>query len=184
MAVFGVGNIGHRVCHLATLLGMQVVGVDPVRRHSDVVYMSPDDALAEADIIVCAMNLTQENHGYFTLRRLQQTRKSPLLINIARGEFTPAAVLRKALEDGHLSGIGLDVYNDETTLAQSLRSGTKDLLTQDNLDMLWLHKQPQCICTPHNAFNTAEAVERKSEQTIRSMQHYRREGAFLWPLPE
>ena len=132
----------------------------PVQRHADVTYYSPADALAAADIIVCAMNLTPANHGYFTRAVLAQAPRRPILVNIARGEFTPATVLEAALNDGLLSGVALDVFNEEATLAPALRVNNPGMLTADNQALLRLHQRPEVILTPHNAFNTAEAVER------------------------
>ena len=184
LALFGVGHIGYEIWRIATALGLIVRGVDPVRRHDDVAYATPEEALAEADIVVCAMNLTPRNRGYFTREMLAKAARKPILVNIARGEFTPAAVLEAALADGLLSGIALDVYNEESTLAPALRSGDRTALSPDNRALLRLHKHPNVLLTPHNAFNTLEAVERKSEQSIRTLLHFRKTGQFLWPVPE
>jgi D-lactate dehydrogenase len=184
MALFGVGNIGYEIWKIATALGIEVLGVDPVRKHDDVTYIPADNALARADLIVCAMNLTPENHAYFTTERLALTKRSPILVNIARGEFTPALVLEEALAEGVLSGVALDAYNEESTLAPALRTGKHTMLTEDNEALLRLRPQPNVLLTPHNSFNTLEAVERKSEQSIRALLHFRQAGEFLWPLPE
>ena len=184
MALFGVGNIGYEIWRIATALGLTVQGVDPVRRHPDVDYTSADEALAQADLIVCAMNLTSANRGYFTLERLAQARRKPILVNIARGEFTPSAVLETALTEGLLSGVALDVYNEESTLAPALRTGHHASFTPDNQALLRLRARPDVLLTPHNAFNTLEAVERKSEQSIRALLHFQQNGQFLWPVPQ
>jgi D-lactate dehydrogenase len=184
MALFGVGNIGHEIWKIATALGLVVRGVDPVRRHAEVAYVSPEAALAEADIIVCSMNLTSRNRGYFTRAVLAQAKRKPILVNIARGEFTPALVLEAALKEGLLSGAALDVYNEESTLAPALRTGHRANLTADNQALLRLRGRPDVLLTPHNSFNTLEAVERKSEQSIRALLHHQQTGQFLWPVPE
>ena len=183
MALFGVGNIGHEIWKIATALGLDVRGVDPVRRHPDVAYAEPEAALAAADIIVCAMNLTSKNRGYFDSARLAQTRRKPILVNIARGEFTPALALEAALEADLLSGVALDVFNEESTLAPALRTGNRSALTPDNHALLRLRGRADVLLTPHNSFNTLEAVERKSEQSIRALLHHRQTGQFPWPLP-
>lgn len=184
LAIFGVGHIGYEIGRIASALGLIVRGVDPVRRHADVAYVEPEAALAEADIVVCAMNLTPRNRGYFTTTRLAQTKRKPILVNVARGEFTPATVLEAALDEGILSGVALDVYNEESILAPALRSGNRAALTPDNHALLRLRERPDVLCTPHNAFNTLEAVERKSEQSVRTLLHFRKTGQFLWPVPE
>ena len=48
---------------------------------------------------------------------------------------------------------------------------------------LALAARPDAILTPHNAFNTRESVERKSAQSIEQLEHLRRTGRFLWPVP-
>lgn len=184
MALFGVGNIGYEIWRIATALGILVHGVDPVHRHADVAYTSPEEALAHADIIVCSMNLTSQNRAYFDFSRLSQAKRKPILVNIARGEFTPASILETALKEGLLSGVALDVYNEESTLAPALRTGNQSALTPDNQALLRLRKRPDVLLTPHNSFNTLEAVERKSEQSIRTLLHHQKTSQFLWPIPE
>ena len=71
----------------------RVLGVDIVRHHEAVEYVAIDEGLAAADIIVCAMNLTAENRGYFSYDRLKQTRPGTVFVNISRGEQSPAADL-------------------------------------------------------------------------------------------
>lgn len=183
MALFGVGNIGYEIWRIATAFGLVVRGVDPVRRHADVAYAAPAEALADADIVVCAMNLTAANRGYFSREVLALAKRQPILVNVARGEFTPAAVLESALAEGLLSGVALDVFNEESTLAPALRSGHHASLTADNQALLRLRRRSDVVLTPHNAFNTLEAVERKSEQSIRTLRHYRNTGQFLWLPP-
>ena len=65
LAVVGVGNIGHEVCAIGRALGMNVLGVDRDPRHADVDYATIEQALAQADVIVCAMDLNDSNRGYF-----------------------------------------------------------------------------------------------------------------------
>ncbi len=65
IVVVGVGNIGYEVCKITRGLEMKVFGVDISQKHSDVTYVSIDKAMELADIVVCAMNLTNQNKAYF-----------------------------------------------------------------------------------------------------------------------
>lgn len=182
-AVFGVGNIGGEIARILSALGVTVLGVDPVRRHPGIAYVSPGEAVERADFLFCAMNLTPENRGYFTASLLRTAApRRPLLVNIARGEFTPARILEEALASGWISGVALDVYNEESSLAPALRSGDASTLTEDNRALLRLKDRPDVILTPHNAFNTREAVERKASQTIEACLHFARTGTFPAPV--
>jgi D-lactate dehydrogenase len=171
LLVVGVGHIGSEIVKIGHGLGMNVRRVDIIPERADT---SIADGLPWADIIVCSMNLTTENAGYFSYDRLKQAKRGVIFINIARGEFSPTNDLLRLLDDGHLAGVALDVYDEESNLAVQLRQG------QGNIP---LAGRTNVICTPHNAFNTQEAVERKSEQTARQVVQFLKDGTFLWPVP-
>lgn len=183
LAVFGVGNIGHEVVKIGRGLDMRVLGVDIVQRHNDVQYVSRDEALAAADVIVCAMNLTPDNNGYFANGLLKRARRGVIFVNIARGEFSPPEELLELLDSQHLGGVGLDVYTNEKHLAAALRRGAADETQPATRAVLELSRRHNAILTPHNAFNTHEAVERKSQQTIEQLLEFRVTGRFRWPVP-
>ena|GEM_PF-3828272 len=60
----------------------------------------------------------QENHDL-----LKKAKKGAVFVNVARGELSPTKDLLWLLDEGHLSGIGLDVYENESELAIRLRTG-------------------------------------------------------------
>jgi D-lactate dehydrogenase len=182
LLVVGVGNIGYEVVKLGRGLGMQTAGVDLVQKHSDVQYGAIDELIGTADVIVCAMNLTKINHGYFDLQRLRTTKRGAIFVNISRGELSPPADLLELLEQGHLGGVGLDVYQDEGLLATALRAGRQPD-DPSVLAVLRLAELDNVILTPHNAFNTSEAVARKSEQSAQQVLEWLNRGEFLWPVP-
>lgn len=181
LLVVGVGRIGSEIVRIGKGLGMEVRGVDIVQRHGFVTYVSKEEGIPWADVIVCAMNLTPENTGYFSYSLLKQAREGVLLINIARGEHVPLADLVRLLEEGHLGGVGLDVFEDEAHLATSLRTG--DQTHSHALQIIHtLLKYPNVLLTPHNAFNTREAVERKAQYTVDQILYFLQHKKFLWQL--
>ena len=219
--VVGVGNIGSEIVKVAEGLGMTALGVDPVERHDFVDYVEYEEGLPRADVIVCAMNLTDANVGYFGYGKLEGAKPGAVFVNIARGELAPAADLLRLLEDGRLAGVGLDVYEDESELAVMLRE-TAILTTEARRARRTAKpgERPQCeaessgcapcppclrgemsrcssavaatlelarrgdvIATPHNAFNTAEAVERKARMSVEAIAEFLRGGAFPEPVP-
>jgi D-lactate dehydrogenase len=182
LVVVGVGNIGSEVVKIGAGLEMTVLGVDIVQRHDFVDYVAIDAALPRADVVVSAMNLTAENRGYFDTRRLLQMPRGAIFVNVARGELSPSSGLLSAVEDGHLGGVGLDVYDQESALAVALRGGheSDDPEVQATLA---LARHSNVILTPHNAFNSEEAVERKAQQSVEQLSALRERGAFTWPAP-
>lgn len=182
LLVVGVGNIGHQLVRIGRGLDMRVLGVDLCRRHADVDYVTVDEGLPQADVIVCAMNLTEHNHHYFDRGRLNLVRRGAVFVNIARGEFSPARHLLDALRAGRLAGVALDVYECEPTLARQLRSGVASH-SDEVAAVLDLLGEPNVLLTPHNAFNTRESVERKAAQSVEQVIRFLEGRGFIWPVP-
>jgi D-lactate dehydrogenase len=182
LVVVGVGHIGHEVCALGRALGMRVLGVDVDERHADVSYTDIATALPQADVVVSAMDLNRMNLGYFDAAKWRRVKPGAVFVNVSRGELSPSTTLLAALEAGQLAGVGLDVFDHEVTLASSLRSGTP-IADLEVAATLALANRDDCILSPHNAFNTAEAVHRKSEHSVEQIVAFRERGAFLWPSP-
>ena len=161
---------------------MTVYGVDLIEKYNFVNYTSVEKVLPQADIVVCAMNLNPASSGYFDYKKLKTAKPGVIFINIARGEMSPSADLLKLIREGHLGGLAMDVYNQEALLAVSLRhqKTPEDPEVQAVLELV---KYPNVIFTPHNAFNTREAVIRKSQQSMQQVEAFLKTGHFLWPLP-
>lgn len=183
LLVVGVGNIGSEIVKLGQALGMQVRGADLVEKYDFVAYSTIAASLPWADVIVCAMNLTRENEGYFNAQLLGQAKPGALFINIARGELAPSAGLLALLEQGTLGGVGLDVYNHESELAVTLRAG-RSSADPEIAAALALAERDDVILTPHNAFNTAESVSRKAAQSVEAISGFLEQAKFAWPVPE
>ena len=182
LLVVGVGHIGSRIAQIGLALGMEVRGVDIDPRHSFVQYVSIEEGLPWADVIVCAMSLTAANRGYFTHQRFKKVRPGLVFVNVARGELSPSTVLLREVRDGRLAGVALDVYDRESELAVALRTGRASD-DEQVAATLALAGEPNVILTPHNAFNTHEAVERKAGQSVEQIREFLGKGAFLWPVP-
>jgi len=183
IAVYGVGNIGYQVVKIARGLEMNVFGVDIIERHADVEYLSPKDAASRADIIVCAMNLTADNHNYFNRDFFKKTRPGLIFVNISRGEISLSTEVLAALQDNVIGAAALDVFDNEKDISVSLRSGLINSEKQAIAVGKMLNMQ-NVILTPHNAFNTVEAVERKSSQTMEQLSYYLQHKKLKWPVNE
>ncbi len=181
LTVIGVGNIGYEIVKIGKGLNMDVLGVDIVKKYNNVTYVSKEEGVLKADVIVCSMNLTKDNQGYFNFELLNKTKPGTVFINIARGELSPATDLLKLLESKKISGVALDAYNHEKELAGTMRKGIKSD-DKEIQAILKLAERNDVILTPHNAFNTEEAVEKKSEQTIEQLLHFLEKKEFKWKV--
>ncbi|MEN6621410.1 MAG: NAD(P)-dependent oxidoreductase [Smithella sp.] len=171
LLVVGAGRIGGEIAVIAKGLGMNVKGVDLVCKYPDMDYINKDQGIQWADIIICSMNLTDENKGYFSYELLGQARRGVVFINIARGEHAIIADLLKLLKEGRLGALGLDVYENEPSVAVDLRN-TLESKSSEVIIIQELIKHPNVIFTPHNAFNTREAVQRKARFTVEQLIHF------------
>jgi phosphoglycerate dehydrogenase-like enzyme len=129
------------------------------------------------------MNLTPANTGYFNYETLKSAKPGALFVNIARGEQSVPSDLKRLLDEGILGGVAMDVFPDENQLGIALRQN-KVIENSELKTIKELAGYPNVILTPHNAFNTAEAVTRKSEQSVQQVVSYLNTGKFLWDVPE
>lgn len=171
LLIVGVGRIGGEIASIAGGLGINVKGVDPVVRHTRIDYIDRREGIRWADIVICAMNLTPENTGYFSYDLLRHGKNGIIFINIARGEHAPAADLLHLLEEGRLGGLGLDVYENEPSVAVCLRNQTV-CQSREAESIRKMMNYPNVVFTPHNAFNTLEAVQHKAYFTVEQINYF------------
>jgi D-lactate dehydrogenase len=183
IVIYGVGHIGYQIFKIARGLEMNVFGVDIVRRFKDVKYISPAQGAQRADIIVSAMNLTSENHSYFNSNFFQNAQTPVIFVNISRGEISPATEVLQALQKKWIAAAALDVFDNEREISVGLRSGVKSDDRQVHAVQI-LMQMENVILTPHNAFNTQEAVDRKCQQTIEQLLSFIENKKLKWPVDE
>ena len=181
LLVVGVGRIGSEIVKVARGLGFVVKGVDIVPDKPGVPYISKEEGIQWADVIVCAMNLTPENGGYFNVDLFNTAKRGSVFVNIARGELSPLTDLERALRESKISGLGLDVFEDEGSLGASLRNPERTPSPQASLVQRLL-AYPNVIFTPHNAFNSIEALRLKSELTVQQIRYFFKNRDFLWKI--
>ena len=192
ITVIGVGRIGGEIVDIAHGLKMKILGVDikprtEMKKQYGLKYVSLLEGLKNADVAVCALPFTEITRGMLNYKTLKVMPGNSIFINVGRGEVSPSEDLLKLLNEGILSGIGLDVYDFEKELASVLRDGTalsklKPEARKSVAAVLKLMKYQNAILTPHNAFNTEESVERKSRRTAENLAAYLKTGKFLTPL--
>ncbi len=181
IGVIGAGHIGLHVIRIARGFGMRVLAFDTRRDPflADLLgfeYASMDQLLAESDIVTLHSPLTDKT--YHLLGRAQFARMKPgaMIVNTARGGLIDTDALVEALESGKLRGAGLDVLEGEELIKEE-----KQLLQQP-LDVERLRmavrnrvllERDDVVFTPHNAFNSREALVRILEVTLANLEAFR-----------
>ncbi|HWP85205.1 MAG TPA: hydroxyacid dehydrogenase [Terriglobia bacterium] len=185
IGVIGAGRIGLHVVKYARGFGMEVL-VSDVRQDSFLAellsfrYVSVEELLASSHIITLHMPYSEKTHHFLNKERMRLIRKGALLINTARGGLVDTDALLAALNDGTLAGAGLDVIEGEQYIAdeqEMLRSDhPAEVLRQVVRDHILLRHE-NVVFTPHNAFNSREALRRILDTTAENIQEFLRGAA-------
>jgi glyoxylate reductase len=136
IGILGAGRIGERVVHMCVRgFDMQAIYYD-VRRSESIEQKygasfkaTPEEVLAEADIVSLHVPLTPETKHLINKERLARMKKTAFLINTARGPIIDEAALVEALALGAIKGAGLDVFEQEPAVHPGLIGLSNVVLT-------------------------------------------------------
>lgn len=106
-----------------------------------------DDLLRESDFVSLHLPLTPETTHLLDERRLALMKPGAVLINTARGALVDEAALVKALQEKHLCGAALDVFEGIDVFALPKDPPDHALMKLDNV-----------ILTPHCAGSSVEST--------------------------
>lgn len=117
VGIMGLGELGgHVACQLRDA-GFIVAGFSRTKKSLDGIETFDQnrlsDFLANLDVLVNLLPITPSTIGILNYKLLNQTPKGCYLINVARGNHLIDNDLLQLLEEGHLSGAMLDVFNQE-----------------------------------------------------------------------
>ncbi len=180
LGVIGVGKIGQNVVHIAKAFGMKVLGVDAMltpelAKKIGCKLVDLETCLKESDIVTLHVPSIKETFHLINKKNIKLMKKGSYLINTARGAVVETEAILWALNNKILAGAGLDTTEDESELeSMSMvisQKPTKEQL-QGILTFHLLRDRDDVIFTPHNAFNTKEAIERIVETTIENIKNY------------
>ncbi len=118
LGILGLGAIGLALAERARAIGMRVIGTQRTPKPNPAVArVDPQSAtarvLAESDVAVILLPLTDETRGSVGRAELAAMRPSAYLVNLARGGIVDEAALGDALAAGRLAGAAFDVFERE-----------------------------------------------------------------------
>ena len=142
LGILGLGRIGSEVARVGRAFGMDVLAWSrslTAERAADagVEAVSLDEVLQHADVVTVHLVLGDETRGLLRERELRSMKPGALLVNTSRGPIVDAAALVAALEDGHLGGAAVDVFDTEPLPADDP-----------------LRRAPRLLATPHIGYVT------------------------------
>lgn len=174
LGVVGVGNIGKHVIRIAKGFQMKVIAFDifenkKLEKKLGFSYVPFEHLLENSDIITLHCPYNKKTHHLVNSRNIREVKKGALLINTARGALIDTNALVKALDSGILSGAGLDVLEDECFIKEDAQVISKSFPKKCDMRIILenhiLAKKENVIVTPHNAFNSKEALQRILDTT-------------------
>ncbi|MGW6917306.1 2-hydroxyacid dehydrogenase [Kitasatospora sp. NPDC054939] len=172
VGVLGTGKIGECFARIAQGFGTRLLGWDiapnPACLDLGMEYVDRDELLAASDLVSLHVPLVPATHHLIDAAALALMKDDAILINSSRGGLVDSAALVETLRTGRLSGVGLDVYEEETGVFftdRSIRGVTDDVLAR-------LVTFPQVLVTSHQAYFTATAVGQIIEATVRNVDDF------------
>jgi D-lactate dehydrogenase len=175
LGVIGMGHIGLHVARIAKGFGMNVLAYDPkedkkIAKKIGFAYSKLEDLLSKSDIITLHAPYNEKTRHLINSGNISLIKKGAYLINTARGGLVETQSLLKALSGGTLAGAGLDVLEEECFIKEEVQLLSKEFpKTCDLKTVLQNHillQQKNVVATPHNAFNSNEALTRILDTTV------------------
>jgi len=178
MGIVGGGHIGLHVARMARGFGMDVILFDINKQDflAEVIgfeYTALDDLLKRSDIVSLHVPDNKHTHHMINRKSIDKMKRGAILINTSRGGVVDTDALLYGLQNGQLGGAGLDVIEGEELVKEE-----HELLHERANLRKWktivrdhrIFRMENVVFTPHNAFNSKEALMRIINTTIENIQ--------------
>jgi len=147
IGVLGVGGIGQEFLRMARPFGWRMLASDPYVDAATIAALggekvSEESLLAQSDFVAVFMILNEQTRHFLNAERLALMPKHAYLINMARGPVIDELALIKVLQNNHIAGAALDVFEQEPVAADN------PLLTMDNVLLA-----PHSLCWTDECFD-------------------------------
>lgn len=180
LGVVGTGHIGLHVIRMAKGFDMNVIAYDvkpnqQVAKTLGFTYAPLNQVLKKSDIVTLHTPLFKNTYHLVNKKNIKLMKQGSMLINTARGGLVEPEALLQALKDKHLAGAGLDVLEDEGLLQNFEEVMNCDELNcklKTSLINNLIIDHPNTIVTPHNAFNSVEALQRIIDITVQNIKSF------------
>lgn len=172
--LIGAGAIGKKVINMAQGFNMNVLVYD-INKNNKYNYVELDELLKKSDFISINCPLNENTKNLIDRIAISKMKKNVIIINTARGEIIDTEALYYALINKKIKGAALDVVECEEYLCHNWKKCCENPAIKTNClkKFFFIQKMlnlPNVIITPHNAYNTKEAMQRILEITLFNIQ--------------
>lgn len=191
IGIVGTGRIGRHMIRIAKGFNMNIIASDvrPDENFAKEIgfkYVPFDELLSNSDIISLHVPYCEETKHLINSTNINKIKKGALLINTARGCVVETDALIKGLNEKILGGVGLDVLEEEGAISDERSLLLYGHPEEHNLKTILqnhvLIDMPNVIITPHNAFNTQEALIRILDADIENLKSFAEKSAPAFPV--
>lgn len=159
LGIIGEGVLGQGVAQLARAFGMTIMfaahkGVDGLGP----LYTPWNEVIETSDVITLHSPLIAATRGMIAYPEFRRMKKKPILINTSRGGLVVEEDLERALEEGLISGAGIDVTMPEPPPPDSV--------------IMRIARRPNVIVTPHVAWASDEAQQTLVDQLFSNIENF------------
>ncbi len=171
--ILGTGKIGRIMADILMGFGMKIIAYDPFpneqwAKEKNIEYVGLDEIFRRSDVLSLHCPLTEETKHVVNHDRMKMMKHDAVIINTGRGALIDSKALVHALKHGHIGGIGMDVYEEESKYFFS--DWSTDIMTDDTLARLLTF--PNVIITGHQAFLTTNALKNLAETTLENIKAF------------
>lgn len=181
LGILGLGHIGQKVVRIAKGFGMEVVSLsrhpsEEEAKRLGIHFLSLKELLGVSDIVSLHLPLTPQTRHIINKRNINWFKKGSFLINTARGPLVETEAVVNGLAKGILAGVGLDVLEEEIEIKEERELLFRKPPHLKNLQVQLLNHvlltYDQALITPHNAFNSSEALKKILEVTVQNVENF------------
>ena len=167
VGILGVGVIGEEIARKAKAFGMEVFGIDIIKRKLDcidVFYGSEDmvKVAKEVDYLVIVAPNTPETEKIVDTKVLSAMKPTAFLLNLGRGELVDEEALIRALKSGKIAGAGLDTYLKEPLPKEHPFWGMKNVIVSRHVAGMSESYVEQALNPLRDSSSFSEAVFRST----------------------
>ena len=181
IGVVGTGRIGTNVIKIANGLGMKILAYDKypndeLEQQLNFTYVSLEELFKQSDIITFHVPYNNETHHLLNKNNINLIKSGAYVINTSRGGVIETEALYQALKNKQIAGAALDVLEEEGSIKDEQELLIQKELTNETLKTTLMNHifidLDNVIVSPHNAFNTEEALENIVTTTIENIESY------------
>ena len=171
--ILGTGKIGRIMADILMGFGMKIIAYDPFpntkwAQEKNIEYVDLEEIFKRSDVLSLHCPLTEETKHIVNHDRMKMMKHDAVIINTGRGALIDSKALVHALKHGHIGGIGMDVYEEESKYFFS--DWSTDIMTDDTLARLLTF--PNVIITGHQAFLTTNALKNLADTTLENIKAF------------